>query len=100
MKVVEPLKPCGAQSFLEYGAAYIPHLGDKTFCFLDMFITHMLLKICKCLALYSRASQQYIKHLENHFSTAQCNHLDVSIIISYFLLPHVMNPKVRMALPT
>lgn len=62
MKVVEPLKPCGAQSVLEYGAAYIPHLGDKTCCFLDMFITHVLLKMCKGLALYPRACQQNINH--------------------------------------
>jgi len=47
MKVVELLKPYGAQSFLEYRTAYIPHLGGQTCCFLDMFITHVLLKMCK-----------------------------------------------------
>lgn len=80
LKVVELLKPCGAQSFLEYGAGYVPHLGDKTRCFLTMFITHVLLKICKYLALYPRASQQNIKQtfgksfLHRPVQPPQCTH--------------------------
>lgn len=97
MKVVKLLKPCGAQSFLEHGAASVPHLGNKTRCFLDMFITHTFLKMCKCLA-WSVSNQENISHFWKII--AHCRHLKALTINSWFLLPKVMNATDAVALPT
>lgn len=95
MKVVELLKLPGAWSFLDYGAAYVPHLGDKTCYFLAMITTNMLLKMCKDLALYPQTSQQNINYFwktipHRPVQSPRCTHHNL-------LLPNVMNPKVPTA---